>query len=133
MRSGASISAVALSATLAICTISAPSAAKDAHCASAETEVAAIAAKLPIEVDAVTNTTSAKAHCDKKQVVLARKVELKQSRMEANFQGFLQKQDKTAFCANKASRELIDAGWQWTVRYTFQDGSPVNINAKCGG
>lgn len=106
--------------------------ASERDCALAKSAVAAISAKLPIEVDAVTNTASVAANCDKKQVVLQRTVELKQSRMQANFREFLQKQDDTAFCADKASRALIDAGWKWTVRYTFQDGSPVNIDTSCG-
>ena len=130
MRLVVSVSAIALVAGIFT---SAPLVAKDANCASAKAEVAAIAANLPIEVDAVTNTTAAAANCDNKQVLLERKVELKQSRMEADFQDFLQQQDNTAFCANEASRALIDAGWQWTVRYTFQDGTPVNIKATCRG
>lgn len=105
--------------------------AQAADCASAKSAVAAITAKLPIEVDAVTNTTAAASNCAQKQVVIDRKIDLKQSRMEADYKDFLQKQDDTAFCVDKASRVLVDTGWDWTVRYTFQDGEPVNIKVSC--
>lgn len=118
-------------ATGLIVSASVASNAQAADCSSAKSAVAAITAKLPIEVDAVTNTTAAATDCDQKQVFVERKIDLKQSRMQADYKDFLQKQDNTAFCVDKPSRALVDAGWDWTVRYTFQDGEPVNITVSC--
>lgn len=110
-----------------------PAHAKDAHCTAAEALVNALRAKLPIEVDAVTETTAAKAACAARQVTLARTVALKQSRMEADFKDFLQKQDDAFVCEDKARRALAAAGWTWRFVYTFQDGDPVTITASCDG
>ncbi len=109
-----------------------PAAAKDAHCTAAKSQVAALQAKLPVEVDAVTETTAAAASCDDKKINLTRRVALKQSRMEADFRDFLQKQNNEHVCTNKDRRALVDAGWTWSVSYTFQDGAPVTIIAACG-
>ncbi len=110
-----------------------PAPAKDAHCGAAKTQVAVMTAKLPIEVDAVTQTTAVQASCTARQVVLKRTVALKQSRMEADFKDFLQKQDNTFVCTDKDRRALVDAGWSWQIGYTFQDGDGFTITASCGG
>lgn len=110
-----------------------PAHAKDAHCTAAEALVAAMSTKLPIEVDAVTETTAAKADCPARQVTLARTVALKQTRMEADFKDFLLKQDNAFVCDDKARRTLTAAGWAWRFVYTFQDGTPVTITASCDG
>lgn len=110
-----------------------PAHAKDAHCTAAEALVAAMTTKLPIEVDAVTETTAATATCPARQVMLARSVALKQTRMEADFKDFLQKQDNAFVCEDKAHRALAAAGWAWRFVYTFQDGDPVTITASCDG
>lgn len=109
----------------------APVHAKDVHCASAEKQVAELTAKLPIEVDAVTETTKAEVSCASKQVVLFRKVELKQSRMEADFKSFLQKQGNDFTCSDKSRLALTKAGWKWVFSYKFEDGEPVMITATC--
>ena len=110
-----------------------PAAARDAHCTAAKSQVAALQAKLPIEVDAVTETTAAAASCDDKKITLTRRVALKQSRMESDFKDFLQKQDNQSVCTDKGRRALLDAGWTWSLSYTFQDGAPVTITASCDG
>ncbi len=109
-----------------------PAHAKDVHCTAANSHVAALQAKLPIEVDAVTRTTAAAANCDDKKINLTRRVALKQSRMESDFKDFLQRQDNEYVCTDKSRRALVDAGWTWSVSYTFQDGAPVTITAACG-
>ena len=105
--------------------------AKDAHCTAARADVAAMSAKLPIEVDAATNTVAATADCDAKRVAVQRTVDLKLARMESDFKDFLQNQDNKAVCGNKSRRALLDAGWQWLVAYKFQEGDTVEIKAKC--
>lgn len=114
-------------------TIAGPAAAQgDTLCVAAKAQVAALQAQLPIEVDAVTATTAATASCENKVIRLERSVALKQSRMEADFKDFLQKQDNDFVCTDKSRRTLVNNGWTWSIHYTFQDGNPVIITASCG-
>ena len=108
-----------------------PVQAKNTHCASAKAQVAAMSAKLPIEVDAVTQTIKATASCSNKQLHVTRSIALKQSRMEADFKDFLQKQDDEFVCGDKNRRALLDADWKRIVDYKFQDGDVVKITVKC--
>ena len=54
-----------------------------------------------------------------------------QTRMEADFKNFLQKQDDTFVCEDEARRALTAAGWTWRFVYTFTDGAPVTVTASC--
>ncbi len=88
---------------------------------------------VPIEVDAVTNTTAVVADCGQTRVQFSRDVDLKLASMEKDFRDFLQSQDNEYACTDPALKELAGAGWTVRFSYHFQDGEPVLVDASCGG
>lgn len=109
-----------------------PAHAQDAMCEAAAIQIGALERTFPADVDSVTKTVGVDLFCDKKQVVQARSIDLKQSTMQPDYMDYLQKQDNAQSCGVKERRALIDAGWTWSSRYTFQGGETVLISAKCG-
>jgi len=117
----------------AILSFTTPTFAKDnaALCTSALSHAANINTKQPIEADAATNTTAARASCEARNLIVTRQIDLKHARMESDFKTFLTKQITDHACANQAEGQLVRSGW--TVRYenVFRDGPVVKINVAC--
>jgi hypothetical protein len=88
---------------------------------------------VPIEVDAVTNTTAVVTDCGQTRVQFSRTVELELASMEKDFRDFLQNQDNEYACTDPALKALAAAGWTVRFSYQFQGGAPVIVDANCGG
>ena len=102
-------------------------------CAKANDIVNTLSNMVPIEVDAVTNTTAVVADCGQTRVQFSRDVDLKLASMEKDFRDFLQSQDNEYACTDPSLKELAGAGWTVRFSYHFQDGEPVLVDANCGG
>ena len=102
-------------------------------CAKANEIVNTLSNMVPIEVDAVTNTTAVVADCGQTRVQFSRDVDLKLASMEKDFRDFLQSQDNEYACTDPSLKELAGAGWTVRFSYHFQDGEPVLVDASCGG
>ena len=105
--------------------------AADALCQKAEARAQAVRAKVPVEVDSVTNTTDAAADCGARLFAVAREIDLKHARMEADFKDFLTKQITEHACADATERALADAGWMVRYANAFSDGPVVNVDVAC--
>ena len=102
-------------------------------CAKANDIVNTLSNMVPIEVDAVTNTTAVVADCGQTRVQFSRDVDLKLASMQKDFRDFLQNQDNEYACNDPALKELAGAGWTVRFSYHFQDVVPVLVDDNCGG
>ena len=102
-------------------------------CSKANEVVNTLSGMVPIEVDAVTNTTAVVADCGQTRVQFSRDVALELASMEKDFRDFLQSQDNEYACNDPALKGLAAAGWTIRFSYRFQGGAPVIVDATCGG
>jgi hypothetical protein len=102
-------------------------------CTKANEVVNTLSNMVPIEVDAVTNTTAVVTDCGQSRIQFTRAVDLKLASMEKDFRDFLQKQDNEYACGDAALKDLVAAGWTVRFSYRFQGGAPIVVEAKCGG
>ncbi len=114
---------------------SAPTAAQSPaeFCTKANEVVNTLSGMVPIEVDAVTNTTAVVADCGQSRVQFSRAVDLKIASLEKHFRDFLQAQDNEYACGDAALKDLIAAGWTVRFSYRFQGSAQVVVEAQCRG
>lgn len=123
--------APSLTAALAIALVLPAYADEDTQCRSALKHASELNASQPIEVDSATHTTAAMASCADMALVVTRQIDLKHSRMEADFKDFLRKQITDHACAQQTEAELIKSGWDVRYQNVFNDGPIVKITVSC--